>query len=177
MSFSIDRWIACAVGVAVFGVVSTAGTAAAQSRRALAQLGQLDPPRYAAPLVRAGDPAPVFEEGIRAYGQKQYQRAADLFRRFVTAEPDDPAANFFLAATLMMVDDVGEAEDRLGVVLAAGETRFERAARFVLAKAAIRQGNLDAADRELSRLADGADHYALDAAGLLPKVRALKKRR
>src|SRR5262245_46559960 len=145
----IDGTRVAAGALALLAMLAAAAPAGAQSRRALAELGKLEPPRYGAPLERAGDPAPVFQDAMRAYGARPYDRAADSFRRFVTAEPDDPAANFFLAVTLMMIDDVGEAEDRLGVVLAAGEGPFERPARFVLAKAAIRTGHLDAAEREL----------------------------
>ena len=168
--------VACVVWAAA---VLLPASAAAQSKRALAELGRLTPPAYAAPLVREGDPegvSPAFGDGMRAYGRKQYAAAADLLRRFVAAEPEDPAGNFFLAASLMMTDEVGEAEDRLGVVIGAGQTPFVRAAHFVMAKAAIRQGKLDVAERELTLLAGGEDHHALDAAGLLPRVRALKKR-
>jgi predicted Zn-dependent protease len=147
----------------------------AQSRRALKDLGHFDPPAYTAPLVRPGDPWPVFDDAMHAYVKKQYQACADLLRRAVTAEPEDPAANFFLAASLMMTDDVGEAEDRVGVVLAGGQTAYQRAARYLLAKASIRLGKLAVAERELAIVADGADHFALDAAGLLPRVRALKR--
>ena len=52
---------------------------------------------------------------MKAYESRRFERAADVLRRFVTVEPDDPAGNFFLAVSLMMTDDVGEAEDRLGV--------------------------------------------------------------
>lgn len=151
--------------------------ARAQSRRVLADLGRLSPPAYATPLVRSGESAPVFDEAMREYGGKRYARTADLLRPFAAVEPEDPAGNFFLSVSLMMIDEVGEAEERLGHVLAAGETPFERAGRFVLAKAAIRLGDLDAAERELAVLAGGADQFALDAAGLLPKVRAVKKRK
>src|SRR5690349_11539858 len=111
-----------AIAFATAVALALPSVAAAQARRTLAELGRLDPPAYAAPLVRGGEPSPVFDEGIDAYRKRQYPRAADVFRRFVTVEPDDPAGNFFLAATLMMTDEVGEADDRLGVVLAAGET-------------------------------------------------------
>lgn len=159
-------------------VVATSGVRlSGQSRRALAELGRFDPPVYAAPLIRKGDAWPVFESAMQAYVRKHYVDSADLLRRAVTAEPEDPAANFFLAASLMMTDEVGEAEDRIGVVLAGGQTPYERAARLLLAKASIRQGNLEAAERELVSLATGADHYALEAIGLLPRVRALRPRK
>ncbi len=157
-------------------IVSQAASLHAQSKRALSELGRFEPPPYAPPLVRQGDPWPVFDEAMQAYARKQYQHCADLLRRAVTGEPDDAAANVFLAAALMMTDEVGEAEDRAGVALAAGMTPHERMARFVLAKASIRLGKLDVAERELTILAGGADRFALDAAGLLPRVRALKKR-
>ena len=148
----------------------------AQSKRALNELGRFEPPAYTQPLIRPGDPWPVFDEAMQAYAGKQYRQCADLLRRAVTVEPEDPAANAFLASALMMTDEVGEAEDRAGVAVAAGQTAYQRLAHFVLAKASIRLGKLDAAERELTMLAGGADHFALDAAALLPRVRALKKR-
>lgn len=166
--------IAIAIGAAAALCMPAAS---AQSKRALTELGRFEPPSYAAPLIRPGDPWPLFESAMHAYARKQYQQCADLLRRAVTVEPDDAAANVFLASALMMTDEVGEAEDRAGVAVAAGQTPYERAARFVLAKASIRLGKLDAADRELTTLSEGADHYALEAAGLLPRVRALRKKR
>jgi predicted Zn-dependent protease len=163
-------------GVTVAVVASFAAVAAAQSRRVLAELGKLDPPAHAAPLERAAEPSAVFDDAMKAYDGRQYARAADILRRFVTVEPDDPAGNFFLAVSLMMTDEVGEAEDRLGVVIGAGPTPFEYAARFIRAKAWIRLGQLDKADPELELVARSTDAYARSAAELLPKVRAQKPR-
>lgn len=156
--------------------VAAACPASAQSRRALAELGRLTPPAYEGSLIRTADAAPVFDEAMRDYRQRAYGRVADRLRRFAAAEPDDPAGNFYLAVSLMMIDEVGEAEDRAAAVVAVGPTPFERPARYVKAKAAIRLGRLDAAEQELSALAEGGDHVALDAAGLLKRVRALKTR-
>ena len=164
------------VHAALVAVVACVTVVSAQSRRVLADLGKLDPPLHAAPLERTGERSAVFDDAMRAYDAKQYGRAADVLRRFVTVEPDDPAGNFFLAASLMMTDEVGEAEDRLGVVIGAGATTFEYPARFVRAKAWIRLGKLDAADGELALVAASTDAYARSAAELLPKVRAQKKR-
>jgi predicted Zn-dependent protease len=161
--------------VAAVMVLCVAAVASAQSRRALADLGRLDPPAYAAPLIR-DNAAPVFDEAIEAYGARQYERAANLLRRFVTQEPDDPAGNFFLAASLMMTDEVGEAEDRLGIVLAANAPPFEMPARFVLAKARIRVGDLAGAERQLSTVKQTDNPYARPAAELLEKIRALGKK-
>jgi len=166
--------IAIAIGAAAAVWVPAAF---AQSKRALNELGRFEAPPYAAPLVRGGDPWPVFESAMQVYARKQYQQCADLLRRAVTVEPEDAAANVFLASALMMTDEVGEAEDRAGVAVAAGQTPYERTARYVLAKASIRLGKLDAAERELTTLSEGADHYALEAAGLLARVRALRKKR
>jgi len=168
--------VAAALGWLCAALVWFVPVAQAQSKRALNELGRLEPPAYSGPLVRQGDPWPVFESAMQAYGRKQYQDCADLLRRAVTVEPDDAAANLFLASALMMTDEVGEAEDRATVALAAGQTPYERTARYVLAKASIRQGKLAAAERELTVLAAGADHFALEAASLLPRVKALTKR-
>jgi predicted Zn-dependent protease len=161
-----------AIAVAVLLPVFPVG---GQSKRALAELGKLDPPAYAAPLLRPGDPSAVFDDAMEAYAGRRYERAPDTLRRFVTVEPDDPAGNFFLASCLMMTDEVGEAEDRLAVVVGAGSTPFEFPARFVRAKAWIRLGKLDAAAGELELVAQSADPYARLAAALLPKVRAQKR--
>src|SRR5947208_11253882 len=114
--------------VIVVAIVCIAAAGAqAQSRRALAELGRFAPPPYAPPLVRDSTAPvfPVFDDAVEAYRAKRYERAAEVLRRFVTAEPDDAAGNFFLAASLMMTDEVGEAEDRLRVVIGAGESPFE----------------------------------------------------
>jgi predicted Zn-dependent protease len=148
---------------------------AAQSRRVLADLGRLDPPAYAAPLLRDGVD-PVFDDAIESYGARRYDQAASLLRRFVTREPEDPAGNFFLAASLMMTDEVGEAEDRLGVVLAAQAGPFEMPSRFILAKARIRVGDLNGAERQLSQVTKRDGPYARQAAELLAKVRAVKRK-
>ena len=165
----------CALSILVLVAVGGAALGG-QSRRVLTELGKLDPPAHAAPLARLGEPSSLFDDAMKAYSGRQYERAADILRRFVTVEPEDPAGNFFLAVSLMMTDEVGEAEDRLGVVIGAGITPFEYPARFVRAKALIRLGHLDAADAELERVAKSAGVYARDAADLLPKVRAQKKR-
>jgi predicted Zn-dependent protease len=163
---------------AVLAILAVASSlaASAQSRKALAELGKLDPPAYAASPDRTGEQLPVFAEAMQAYERRRYERSADLLRRFVAIEPDDPAGNFFLAVSLMMTDDVGEAEDRLGVVIGAGPTAFEFPARFVRAKAWIRLGKLDAAQEELERVARSDDSHSRDAADLVVKVRALRKR-
>ena len=173
-------WSSRRVGIAAGVLVTCLGTngmaAVAQSRRVLADLGKVDPPAHTGALHRTGEPSGVFDDAMQAYDGHRYERAADILRRFVTVEPDDPAGNFFLAVSLMMTDDVGEAEDRLGVVIGAGATAFELPARFVRAKAWIRLGRLDDAEEELQRVAASTDPYARSAADLLPKVRAQKKR-
>ena len=168
--------VSAAIVLAVLSALLAVAPLDAQSRRALADLGRFDPPAYAPPLVRDGEPLPVFDDAITAYGRKQYEQCANLLRRAVAVEPDDAAANAFLASALMMTDEVGEAEDRASVVLAAGETPFDSMARYVLAKASIRLGKLEVAERELTMLAGGSSQFAPEAAALLPRVKALKKK-
>jgi Flp pilus assembly protein TadD len=166
------RWLATVLWVAL----GTAGLSG-QSRKVLTEIGRLDPPAYAAPLIRSGDPSPEFDAAMEAYAKRQYGQTADALRRFVTAEPEDQAANFFLAVALMMTDDVGEAEDRLRAVLAGRGTSFQIAARFVLGKALIRLGRLADAEQELRRVADSRDPMARTAGDLIPKIRAAEKRK
>jgi predicted Zn-dependent protease len=165
------------LAIAVVSMLAAASVLHAQSRKALQELGRFVPPPYAEPLVRRGDSSAAFDEAIRAYEAKRYPAAADRFRRLIAADPDDVAGNFYLAVTLMMTDEVGEAEDRLGAVLAASESPFESPGRFVLAKACIRLGKLDEAEQQLTRVAASSDAWAQPAAELLPKVRALRNRK
>ena len=174
MSSRIDRRVRIALSVTI--CVAAVLTGFAQSRRTLVELGRVDPPAYAAPLMRSGESSAVFDDAMAAYGRRRFDESAERLRRFVAVEPDDAAANFFLAVSLMMTDDVGEAEDRLNAVLSASETPFTVPARFVLAKALIRLGRLDAAEGELGRAAAADGPYARLAAELLPKVRAARKR-
>jgi predicted Zn-dependent protease len=167
-----SKWLATVASVAL----GTAGLTA-QSRKVLTELGRIDPPAYAAPLIRTGDPSPGFDAAMEAYRRRQYGQAVDALRRFVTAEPEDRAANFFLAAALMMTDEVGEAEDRLRAVLADGHSPFEMPAHFVLGKALIRLDRLAEAAQELERVADSRDPLARTAGDLIPKIRAAGKRK
>ena len=148
----------------------------AQSRRVLAELGRLDPPAYTEPLVHAGDPSEVFDAALNAYKARDFTHAAELLRRRVAAEPDDIAANFYLAVSLMMTDEVGEAEDRLRAVVALEASPFTIPARFVLAKALIRVGRLDEAEHELLVVTKRDGSWARSAAELLPRLRAVKNR-
>ncbi|HEV3057654.1 MAG TPA: tetratricopeptide repeat protein [Vicinamibacterales bacterium] len=165
-----SRWHATVLCVAL-----GTGGLIGQSRKVLTELGRVIPPAYAAPLIRTGDPSPEFDAAIEAYARRQYGPAADALRRFITAEPEDQAANFFLAVALMMIDDVGEAEDRLRAVLAGDETPFHMPARFVLGKALIRLGRLTEAEQQLMRVADSRDPLARAAGELVPKIRAVAK--
>jgi hypothetical protein len=163
----------CAAVVSL--VMSLVPAAQAQSKRALNELGHFEPPAYSGPLVRQGEPWPVFESAMSADG-------SNISSARIRCAARSPSNRMMRrrtapASALMMTDEVGEAEDRATVALAAGQTPYERTARFVLAKASIRQGKLDAAERELTVLAAGADHLALEAAGLLPRVKALTKRK
>ena len=119
--------IAVAVLLPVFPV---GGQSSARSPNWASSIRQRMPRRCCGPAI----PRRYSTTRCEAYAGRRYERAADTLRRFVTVEPDDPAGNFFLASCLMMTDEVGEAEDRLAVVVGAGSTPFEFPARFVRAK-------------------------------------------
>ncbi len=161
----------------LFVVCGAAHAAVAQPRRLLDDLGRVKPPGYAAPLLRTAEPSDVFDEAMAMYKRREFEPAADLLRRVVAVDPDDQAANFFLAVSLMMFDEVGEAEDRLTAVLVAPPSPFTVPAHFVRAKALVRLGRLDIAERELLIVIKSGTEYAQPAADLLPKVRAAKARR
>jgi predicted Zn-dependent protease len=148
--------------------------AAARSHDALIAMARVDPPRDAPLAIRTDDVPPFFNEAMAAYSARKYAAAADGLRRVITSEPDDVHANFFLAVSLLMTDDVDEAIDRLRQVIGSGDSPLRRTAGILMAKALIRTGDLNGAERELQEVSDAGGTRATDAANLLRRLRAAR---
>ena len=109
-----------------------------------------------------------------AYAAKQFDRAADGLRRVITSDPGNVTANFYLAVSLLMTDDVAEAIDRLHAVIGAGDSPFRQTAGVLLAKALMRTGDLDGATRELESTSRGTGSRAQEANDLLDRLAAVR---
>jgi len=143
-------------------------------REALMMLARVEPPRYVALTLRSADAPSAFDEAMQAYASKKFGEAAVGLRRVVNSEPNDLQANFFLAVSLLMTDDVGAAIDQLHAVLAAGDSPFRQTAEILLAKGLIQTGDLDGAERELERARRLPGSRAQEARDLLGQLRAVR---
>jgi tetratricopeptide (TPR) repeat protein len=117
----------------------------------LEQLARVDPPRYEPPTLRdVPDEATArFLRGMERFGKADYVNAVEDLRRAAESDPDAAHIRFFLGATHLMLGQVDAAIDRLRATVALGDTPFLEDAHFYLAKALLRQKNVNAAQTEL----------------------------
>ena len=144
-------------------------------RDAVQSLARVEPPAYVRPAAR-DERSPIFDEAIAEYAARRYQRAADGLRRVIASDPDDLPATFYLAVSLMMTDEVDEAIECLTRLVSADEVTLRRPASVLLAKAQMRTGALDAAERALDAAVRGASPEAAAAQDLLDRLRAARRR-
>jgi len=137
----------------------------AQARRDLMALARVEPPQYIPFRVRgAGDAASAeFDRAMRDYADADYHGAARRLQAVETTHPNDAATNFFLGVSLMMIDDVGAAVDALRRTIQLGDSPFRQVASLDLAKALIRQGDLEGARQELNRTRTYRGSHAAEA--------------
>jgi len=145
------------------------------SRESLLALTRVEPPAFVPLTLRSADAPQAFDDGMAAYAAQKYQDAAKALERVVAAKPGDVQANFYLAVSLLMTDDVGRAIDRLHVVLDAGDTPFRQTATILLAKGLIREGNLDEAERQLEETSRQSGARAAEARTMLDSLRAARR--
>ena len=155
---------------------STPGAAPAPSAAPdLAALASFEPPRYVprrlrGPLGAAGDAA--FRAAMQRYAAGDYAAAAEGLRAVVARDPDEPAPRFFLGVCLLLTDRPTTARAELQRVAAAGGSPYLEDARFFLAKAWLREGNLEQARLELQHVAALEADRAAEASGLLARLEA-----
>lgn len=153
---------------------SATETPSPPSRDALLALARVEPPAFVALTLRSASEPQAFDDAMAAYAAHNYQDAAKDLKSVIAAQPVDVQANFYLAVSLLMTDDVAQAIDRLRVVLGAGDTPFRQTATILLAKARIREGNLDEAERQLEQISSASGARATDARTMLDGLRAAR---
>ena len=94
----------------------------------------------------------LFRDAMTNYTVTNCAGAIDGLRRAVAADGAYTQARFYLGACELHTGAVSEAATNLQSVVAAGESPYLEDARWFLAQARVRQGDLEAARQELERV-------------------------
>jgi len=178
----VPRWapVAAAAGVVLAaGLVALVARRPAVSSDAARDLGAvLVPPIYLGLPVRAAESPgdSLFERGMKAYVSQRFEEAADLLARAVSAGVAPAPAEFFRAASSLMLGRNAEAAAGFERVAAAGETPYLHEARYYRAKLLLRLGRAEDALRELRAAARGPSEVAGAANALADSVEARLRR-
>lgn len=173
-------WIGIGVGLA-----AAAGLAALVLLRPSEPVGQLarlgavaEPPIYLGVQVRATPTRAdsVFEAAMTAYVEQRYDAATEGLRRALAAGVDSAPAEFFLAASYLMLDRSREAAQAFRRVIALGDTPYLPESRYYLAKALLRLGRGREALGELRLVADREDEIGAQARALADSLEDLLRR-
>jgi tetratricopeptide (TPR) repeat protein len=115
------------------------------------RLGAIDPPRFDAPRLRSSPTPPrrLFLDAMRLYERGDYAGAIPGLQRAAEQDATVPQSHFFLAVCYLQLDRNGEAVEHLRRTIRRGESPYLEDARFLLAKAHIRQGDFESARNEL----------------------------
>jgi hypothetical protein len=118
----------------------------------LGAVGQ--PPIYLGVPVRADEGAgdSAFAAAMRAYARESYEEAAAGLRAALELGVDRPPAEFFLGASLLMIDRPEDAAQAFGRVIELGDSPYLAEARLYRAKALLRLGDAQHARQELERV-------------------------
>lgn len=119
----------------------------------LVELARVEPAPYE-PLTFRSAPAEAmsFRHGMERYRQADYRGAIVDLRAAQELDPDAPHVHFFLGVSHLLLGEDADAIDHLRTTIALGDSPYLEEAHLYLAKAFLRQKNLDAAERHLQEL-------------------------
>jgi TolA-binding protein len=152
-------------------VAAPVANSPAAERQRLIELAQLDPPAYAAPVLRGMESKAEmqFQKAMQAYQRRDYPPAVAGLRAALRLDPAAPAPRFFLGACLLLSGQVEEGIGELRTV-ASGRSPFAEEAGFVLAKGYLRQGDKDSALETLRSVAAGQGDFSSQATQLIAQI-------
>ena len=143
-------------------------------RTALSEFGAVDAPPYQLTTLRStGDLATrTFRDAMRDYERGDYAASARGLAAAARLDPASTQTHFYLAASYLLSGDTAAAITALQTTIDRGESAYLEDARFYLAKAFIRRGNLDEARTELLRVASLKQGREREARSLLAALDA-----
>jgi tetratricopeptide (TPR) repeat protein len=121
----------------------------------LSDLAAFDPPPYAPVRLRGNehDAAERFAEAMELYSRGDWNGALPGLRAASALDPEAPHMAFYHGACALLAGETGEAIRELQRTVALGDTPVLEEAEFLLAKAYLRDGDIDAARQELVKVA------------------------
>jgi TolA-binding protein len=143
----------------------------AGQRRQLAELAKMDPPSYAAPVLRGVDSRAEsqFREAMQAYSRHDYRQATTGLQAALSLDPTSDAARFFLGACYLLTGDPATGTRELSVV-AGGHSAFADEAAFDLAKGYLLLGDKTTALQTLQRIAGNTSEFSTRARELIHRI-------
>jgi len=146
---------------------------------ALSVLARVEAPIYIPVALRGprDEAAERFEAAMRHYVNGDYAGAIPVLSGAADLNPNATHVVFFLAICHLLTDRVGAAIEGLQKTIALGESAYLEEAHFYLAKARLRQGDVQAARRDLRQTIERRGRLEGDARRLLAQLDALPPRR
>ena len=143
----------------------------------LADLAHVLPPGYTPAILRGvqGDAARRFREAMQRYVKGDYAGARAGLVVAARGDPDAPDIAFYLGICFLLTDETAGAVEQLRSTIALGDSPFLEDARFYLAKAHLRRGELQAAASELAKTVELRGDRETEARDLLRQVDILRK--
>ena len=144
----------------------------------LEQLARVDPAQYEPPTLRdVPDEATArFLRGMEHYRKADYASALADLRRAAQSDPGAAHIQFFLGVTYLLLGQEDAATQRLGAAVALGDTPFLEDSHFYLAKALLRQKNVNAAQTELKTVVTLNGTRSREAQQLLNDIESIGTR-
>jgi tetratricopeptide (TPR) repeat protein len=113
----------------------------------------------------------LFANAMTQYAAGRYDRAEAGLNAALKAGVDRPPAEFFLGASLLLLNQPRKATDSFGRVIELGETVYLTEAYYLRAKALLQLGRTNEALDDLVRAARRPDETAAHAAALADSVK------
>jgi tetratricopeptide (TPR) repeat protein len=144
-------------------------------RPELAELARFDPPAYSAVRLRGkeDDAARRFREAMEFYSRGDWQGTLPGLRAAAALDPEAPHIAFYLGACALLAGETGEAIAELERTIGLGDTPVLEDARFLVAKAHVRVGDIAAARDELVNVLALDGDRRQEAQNLLEQLDAL----
>ena len=142
----------------------------------LAELAQVEPPRYSAMTLRgpADEATQRFRRAMERYLKKDYASAIAGLRAALELEPQSAQARFFLGACYLLTEQTDPAIEAFERTIALGDSPFLEEAHFYLAKALLRKGDLAAARKKLTEAIQLKGELEAEARRLLEQLQTVR---
>jgi tetratricopeptide (TPR) repeat protein len=143
----------------------------------LARLADVTPPPYEPRRLRGAGEREAFIAGMRQYTRRDYAAAIPLLERALKDDPGAEDARFYLGAALLLHDRPADAVAALRPLAVKPDSPYAEEAQFLIAKAHIRSGELEAAATALEKTAQMHGEREAEASSLRARLAQLQVER